>query len=304
MRIVLLSGKGTHYATRRLRQAAKARGHLARALNPVKFVCRLEDGLATVYYYGRRFRAADVLIPRISVQTTEFGVAVVRQFELAGFPLVNHHQAIALSRNKMRCLQQLAVSGVPVPRTFTTRSSLSLDEAIRYLGGWPVVAKVLCGTQGVGVVLVDRRETLESLLQTIWSYKDNVLLQEYVRESKGEDIRVLVVGGRAVAAMRRTSRQGDFRSNIHRGGEALPVDLTQEMEDLAVRAAGAVGLDVAGVDLLESERGLLVNEVNSSPGLEGIEGATGIDAAGEIIAFAEAVAQRHRDEPSRTETSK
>ncbi|HOX38518.1 MAG TPA: RimK family alpha-L-glutamate ligase [Candidatus Brocadiia bacterium] len=287
MRIIALSGRPNVHANKRLREAARQRGHQLRVMAPFKCVCRIESGSATIYYYGRRIKTLDVAIPRISVQSTDYGVAVMRHFKLAGFTMVNDPGAVALSRDKMRSLQELLAAGLPVPRTFTTRSSLSLDEALVYLGGWPVVVKVLRGTQGVGVALIDSRETLESFLQTVWSYGDNSLIQEYIPESLGSDVRVVVVGGKAVAAIRRKARLGDFRSNYHRGGDAEPVELTPVIEDLALRSAGAVGLDVAGVDLLESRRGLLVNEVNSSPGFEAAEAATGIDVAGAIIEYAE-----------------
>jgi ribosomal protein S6--L-glutamate ligase len=274
MRILLLSRKRTLYSTRRLREEGQRLGHEVEVLDPLKCVLLLKQDGPSLLASGRPVRGPGVVLPRIGTSGTEYSIAVVRHFELMGIPVVNGSDAVARAKNKLGCLQLLAAKGLPVPETLMSRYPRDLDRLMKLVGGPPVIMKLLRGTQGTGVIFAESRASVESMLETIWSLGEDILLQRFIAESKGKDVRALVIDGEACAAMRRVGREGEFRSNIHRGGVGEAVDLSPGVERLAVRAAKAVGLRIAGVDILESSRGPLVIEVNASPGFEGLEEAT------------------------------
>jgi len=288
LRICILSRKRTLYTTRRLLEAARGLGHEALVVDPL--ACHLVVGyrFSTLYHKSGRTRLddVDVVIPRIGASITEYGLAAVNQFDMMGVPLVNNSVPIARSRDKLRCLQLLSRHDIDIPRTVMARSPDQIGRAIELVGGCPVVLKLLQGTQGVGVLLAETAQQVESLLDTFWGLNQNILIQEFIRESAGRDIRALVVGGRVVAAMRRTAKMGEFRSNIHRGGEGTPIDIDPEYARVALEATAIVGLQVAGVDMLEAKTGPKVIELNSSPGFEGLEAATSMDVAGLLIRYA------------------
>lgn len=283
MKIVILSQGPRLYSTRRIRSAAEARGHKVRILDPLKFSIDVEKKNPHVYYKEKRVESFDAIIPRIGASVTFFGTAVVRQYEQMGVFCLNTSSAITTSRDKLRAFQILSRHNIGIPKTSFVRQRSSVMPAIERVGGAPVIIKLLEGTQGIGVILADSNKIAEAIVETLQSTRQNVLIQNFVEESRGTDVRAFVVGGRVVAAMRRSAKGGDFRSNVHRGGEANPVTLDPEYERTAVMAAQILGLRVAGVDMLEGKNGPQLMEVNSSPGLEGIEAATGVDVAAEII---------------------
>lgn len=288
MRIAILSRNPKLYSTRRLKEAALARGHEARVLNTLSCSIEVAHGSPRLYYKNKRLSHYDAVIPRIGASITFFGTAVLRQFEQMGVFCVNPSHAISVSRDKLRALQVLSRHKIGIPTTMFVRHVSEILPGIERMGGPPVVVKLLEGTQGIGVILADSTKVAEAIIETLAGpAKMSVLLQQFVSESRGRDIRALVVGGRVVAAMRRTAEGDEFRSNIHRGGSAAVVELDEEYQRTAVHAAQIMGLRVAGVDLLEGKDGPILMEVNSSPGLEGIETATGVDVAGEIIALIE-----------------
>ncbi len=283
MRIAILSRMPRSYSTRRLRQACVDRGHQVQVLDTLRFSIMVEKDEPELFYRHRRIPAYDAVIPRIGASITFFGVAVVRQFEQMGVYVANESIAITRSRDKLRAMQILSRHDIGMPPTMFVRDKDEILPAIRRVGGVPVIIKVLEGTQGVGVILAETEKVAEAIIQTLHSAKQNVLIQKFVKESEGCDIRALVVGDRIVAAMRRRAAVGEYRSNVHRGGSIESVTLEQEYQRTALRAAQIMGLNIAGVDMLESSDGPQVMEVNSSPGLEGIENATGIDVADAII---------------------
>ncbi len=288
MKIAVLSRGPRLYSTRRLKEAAIARGHEAKVLNTLSFSIEVEQGQPSLYYKHRKLSDYDAVIPRVGASVTFFGTAVVRQFEQMGVFCVNPSHAISVSRDKLRALQVLSRHRVGIPKTLFVRHAREILPGIERMGGPPVVVKLLEGTQGIGVILAETTGVAEAIIETLSGpAKMSVLLQQFVKESKGRDIRAFVVGDRVVAAMRRTAQGDEFRSNIHRGGSADVVKLDAEYERTAIHAAQILGLRVAGVDMLEGEKGPILMEVNSSPGLEGIEAATGIDVAGEIIQLIE-----------------
>jgi len=291
VKIGILSVGPRLYSTRRLREAAQRRGHSVRVLNTLKFAIHIDPHEPDVMYSNRPLTELEAIIPRIGASITSFGCAVVRQFEQMGVFTLNSSHAIAVSRDKLRSLQILSRREIGLPPTEFVRRREDILPAIERCGGVPIVIKLIEGTQGVGVILAESRKVAEAIIETLQGAKQNVLLQKFVAESKGRDLRVFVVGGRVVAAMRRTAVGQEFRSNLHRGGTAEPVKLSEEQQRVAVRAAQIMGLQVAGVDLLEASDGLQIMEVNSSPGLEGIERATGIDVADAIIDHLEAQQQ-------------
>src|SRR4029079_9113480 len=236
----------------------------------------------------------DIVIPRIGASITNYGLAVVRQFDLMGVPVLNGAVSISRSRDKLRALQLLTRRNVDVPTTVCARSPAGVDAALIFVGGCPAIVKLQQGTQGIGTMIAETPQAVHSLLETLWAMGQDIVLQEYVRESKGRDIRAIVVGGRVVAAMRRVAKPGEFRSNLHRGGKGDTMQLPRAYRSVAMRAAKAMGLEVAGVDMLEARSGPKILEINSSPGLEGIERATNIDVAGAIVAHAEQYALSHR----------
>jgi len=288
VRIAILSVGRRLYSTRRLREAAEMRGHEAKVLNTLSFSIEVEQGKPNLYYKHKPLGTYDAVIPRIGASITFFGTAVVRQFEQIGAFCVNPSQAISVSRDKLRALQVLSRHRVAIPTTMFVRRVDEILPAIERMGGPPVVVKLLEGTQGIGVILAESTQAAEAIIQTLSGpAKQSVLLQQFVKESRGRDVRAFVVGSRVVAAMRRVAQGDEFRSNVHRGGTAEAVELDEEYRRVAVHAAQIMGLRVAGVDLLEGRNGPVLMEVNSSPGLERIEAATGIDVAGEIIRLVE-----------------
>ncbi|MBD2753154.1 30S ribosomal protein S6--L-glutamate ligase [Spirosoma validum] len=289
MRIAILSAKPNLYSTQRLLEAVTKRGHEGLVVNHLNCQVMIEGGKPSVLYEGQELDNLDAIVPRIGASVTDYGCAVVRQFEMMKVFTTAKSQAITRSRNKLRSLQVLSKAGVGLPKTIFANHPRNGDvtQLIKLVGGPPVVIKLLEGTQGIGVVLAETIQTAKSTIEAFYGLKKNVLVQEFVAEAKGSDIRAFVVGGRVIGAMRRQGLEGEFRSNIHRGGNAMMIQLTPDEEQTAIEAARALGLKVAGVDMLPSERGPLVLEVNSSPGLEGIETATGIDIASEIIAYIE-----------------
>jgi ribosomal protein S6--L-glutamate ligase len=296
VKLAILSRKASLYSTRRLYEAARARGHQVQVVDYLRCYMSIASHRPEVFYLGKSLEV-DAVIPRIGASQTFYGTAVVRQFEMMGAYSLNESQAISRSRDKLRCLQLLARRGIGLPVTGFAHSTKDVDGLIDIVGGAPLVVKLLEGTQGIGVVLAENRKAAESVIEAFRGLEANILVQEYIREAGGQDIRAFVVGGKVVAAMRRTAPEGEFRSNLHRGGSASKVKITPEERSIAVRSAKAMGLRVCGVDLLRSNHGPVVLEVNSSPGLEGIEGATGIDVADKVIDFIEANAgpNRNRD---------
>ena len=283
MRIGILSMAPRCYSTRRLKEAAEQRGHRVRVLNTSKFSIGLEHGEPDLYYRDKRIGAYDAIIPRIGASMTYYGTAVVRQFEQMEVFTPNTAGAILSSRDKLRSLQILSRHDIGIPETVFVRQKTDVLPAIARVGGAPVVIKVLEGTQGVGVILADTEKVAQAIIETLQSAKQNVLIQKFVAESRGRDVRAFVVGDRVVASIRRVAQGQEFRSNVHQGGRAEAIKLDPEYAETAVRAAQILGLKVAGVDMLEGTHGPQIMEVNSSPGLEGIEGATKLDIAGEII---------------------
>ncbi|MFG0312573.1 MAG: 30S ribosomal protein S6--L-glutamate ligase [Phycisphaerales bacterium] len=289
MKIAILSRSPRCYSTRRLREAALARGHKPTVLDTLRFAISLEEGEPDLHYKGKTLSHYDAVVPRIGASVTYYGTAVVRQFEQMNVFCLNGANGIANSRDKLRSLQILSRHDVGIPATEFVRDKADVLPAIERAGGAPVIIKLLEGTQGVGVILAESRKIAEAIIETLHGANQNVLIQKFVAESKGRDVRAFVVGDRVVASMRRTAQGQEFRSNVHRGGSTEAITLDDKYERTAIRAAQFMGLRVAGVDMLEGENGPQIMEVNSSPGLEGIEGATGIDVAGAMIEFLEDV---------------
>ena len=285
MRVAVLSRSRSLYTTRRLLQACRAEGATAQVYDPLELFLMVGDGPPKLFHResARPVDRLDVAFPRIGTALTEYGLVVIRQLEVMGVPVVNRAAAISMSRDKMGCLQQLSSHGIDTPRTAVIRDPRQLPLALDQVGGPPVVLKRIQGSQGIGVVLLETVDAIESVLDMMWSLGQVMLIQEFVRESRGRDLRALVVGGEVLIAMRRHARAGEFRSNIHRGGTGTVVQLDETCQRAAVESARVVGLDVAGVDMLEAHGGPKVMEVNSSPGFEGLEAATGIDVAAAII---------------------
>jgi ribosomal protein S6--L-glutamate ligase len=288
VKLAILSRNSQLYSTRRLREAAEQRGHEVRIVDYLRCVIDITSHRPAIHYGGSLLESVDAVIPRIGATHTFYGTAVVRQFEMMGVYPTNDSQSISRSRDKLRSLQLLAAEGVGLPVTSFAHSTKDIDGLISLVGGAPVVVKLLEGTQGMGVVLAETKKAAESVIGAFRQLNANILVQEFIKEAGGSDIRAFVVGNRVVAAMERTAAPGDFRSNVHRGGEARKIRLTPEERAAAKRAAKLLGLNVAGVDLMRSNHGPVVLEVNSSPGLEGIEGATGIDVAAKVIDYIEA----------------
>lgn len=287
MKIAILSQDASLYSTKRLKEAATEREHEVRVINYLRCYMNITSHKPTVVYQGNPLEEYDAVIPRIGASRTFYGTAVVRQFELMGVFTANESQAISRSRDKLRCLQILAREGIGLPVTGFAHATQDIDGLIETVGGAPVVIKLLEGTQGIGVVLAETHQAAKSVIEAFRGLEANILVQEFIKEAKGADIRCFVVGGKVVASMKRQGAEGEFRSNLHRGGKADKIKLTPEERSTAVRSVKAMGLRVAGVDMLRSNHGPVVMEINSSPGLEGIENATGIDVAGKIIDFIE-----------------
>lgn len=285
MKIAILSRKPSLYSTSRLAEAARQRGALVSVLDPLQCLVKLSKKKPEVFHSGERVAGLDGVIPRIGASITFYGLAVLRQFEMMGVFPANESQAIARSRDKLRSLQLLSRHDIGIPPTAFVRRREDLRSAIRRVGGAPVILKLLEGTQGKGVILAESAKSAESVLDAMHSLGQNILIQAFVAEAGGSDYRAIVVGRRVVAAMERQAGEGEFRSNLHRGGTARAVELDELYRATAVHAAEALGLNIAGVDLIPSKEGPMVLEVNSSPGLEGIEGATGVDVAGAMVDF-------------------
>jgi ribosomal protein S6--L-glutamate ligase len=285
MKLAILSRAPRSYSTQRLRTAALDRGHQVKVLNTLRFSIDLSGDEPDLQFRGKQLSDYDAVLPRIGNSITYFGTAVVRQFEQMDVYTPNTANGIANSRDKLRATQILSRHNIGMPATTFVRDRADVIPAIERVGGAPVVIKLLEGTQGIGVILAPSIKVAEAIIETLQSTKQQVLIQRFVKESRGRDVRALVVGDRVVAAMRRVAQGDEFRSNVHRGGSVEPVELDPEYEQVAVRAAQIMGLKVAGVDMLEAKSGPLVMEVNSSPGLEGIETATKLDVAGAIIDY-------------------
>jgi ribosomal protein S6--L-glutamate ligase len=297
MKIGILSRNAKLYSTRRLVEAAEEQGHEVHVINPLLCYMNITSLRPSVYLHGKPLEDFDAIIPRIGASITFYGTAVVRQFEMMGVYSVNESVGISRSRDKLRSLQLLARAGVGLPVTGFAHSTMYTQDLIDMVGGAPLVIKLLEGTQGVGVVLADTENSGKSVIEAFKGLKANILVQEFIKEAGGSDIRCFVIGGRVVASMMRQGKEGEFRSNLHRGGSSKSLRITPQERTTAVRAAQIMGLNVAGVDMLRSNHGPVVMEVNSSPGLEGIEKATGKDVAGMVIDFIEKNAK-----PGRTRT--
>jgi ribosomal protein S6--L-glutamate ligase len=287
MNIAILSRDPTLYSTRRLVAAARERGHEARVIDVLRCYMNVTSHKPSIHYKGDELADFDAVIPRIGASVTFYGTAVLRQFEMMGVYPLNESVAITRARDKLRSLQLLSRKGIGLPVTGFAHAPDDVEDLIKMVGGTPLVIKLLEGTQGIGVVLAETQKAAESVIEAFMGLRVNILAQEYIEEAGGSDIRCFVIGDKVVATMRRQAKEGEFRSNLHRGGTPSPVRITPEERSTAVRAARIIGLNVAGVDILRSNHGPVVMEVNSSPGLEGIEATTGKDIAGMMIAFIE-----------------
>lgn len=288
MKIAILSRRHDLYSTKRLVEAAKKRGHSADVIDTLRCYMNITSSRPTIHYKGEELGVYDAVIPRIGASVTFYGAAVVRQLETMNVFCVNDSVSITRARDKLRSLQLLSKKGIGLPITGFAHSLDEIKDLIKMVGGPPLVVKFLEGTQGIGVVLVETSKAARSVIEAFLGLKVNILVQEYIKEAAGGDIRCFVVGGDVVASMKRQSKSPEeFRSNLHRGGHASSVEITEEERTMAIRAAHIIGLNVAGVDMLRSNRGPLIIEVNASPGIEGIEKATGKDVAGSIIQFIE-----------------
>ncbi len=287
MKIAILSRNPKLYSTRRLKEAGEAQGHEVDIIDTLHCYMDITSSRPTVRYHGKELPHYDAIIPRIGASVTFYGTAVARQFEMMGTYNVNESVAISRSRDKLRSMQLLSRKGIGMPRTGFANKPDNIKDLIKNVGGAPVVIKLLEGTQGIGVVLADTAKAAESIIEAFMGLQANILVQEFIKEAGGADIRCLVIGGKVVAAMKRQGAEGEFRSNLHRGGSAVVVKLTKEERETAINAAKIMGLNFCGVDLLRAESGPMVMEVNSSPGLEGIEKATGKNIAGMVFDFIE-----------------
>ncbi len=287
MRIGILSKGSRIYSTVRIRAAARDRGHRVITLNPLKCQLNLMRYQHSIYYSGRKVKPPDVLIPRIGATLTNYGISVVRQFEILRTKVLNSADSISRSRDKMRALQILADEGIHIPKTVMARNPNQLVRALQLTDGPPAILKLIEGTQGIGVILSETKQSFESTLDTLWNLGQDILIQQFIADSRGRDIRAFVINGKVVAAMKREAAAEEFRANIHRGGTGKLVTLTSIQEETAIKAAEILGLGIAGVDFFDVPGEPIIIELNSSPGLQGIEKATGVDVATEIIKFAE-----------------
>ncbi|MBO9419308.1 30S ribosomal protein S6--L-glutamate ligase [Labrenzia sp. R4_2] len=287
MKIAMLARNAKLYSHQRLKEAAETRGHELEIIDTLRCYMNIASRRPEVYYNGEKLTGFDAVIPRIGASVTFYGMAVLRQFEMMGVYPLNESVAIGRSRDKLRSMQLMARDGIGLPVTTFAHDPKQTEEVLRLAGGAPIVIKLLEGTQGIGVVLADSDRSAKSVVEAFRGAGVNIMLQEFIKEAGGTDIRAIVIGGKVVAAMKRTGAEGDFRSNLHRGGSAQVVKLSSEERATAVRAAKSLGLNVCGVDMLRSNHGPVIMEVNSSPGLEGVEKATGLDIAGKIIEYME-----------------
>ncbi len=294
LKIAVLSRNQKLYSTQRLVEAGKARGHEVHVIDTLRCYMNIATDKPTIHYKGKNLDDFDAVVPRIGASITHYGLAVLRQFEMMGVLAVNESMAINRSRDKLRSLQLLSRRGIGLPVTGFAHSPDDIPDLLKMVGGAPLVIKLLEGTQGLGVVLAETRKAAESIIEAFISIKANIMVQEFVKEADGADIRCFVIDGEVIAAMRRQAPEGDFRSNLHRGGTAHTVNLTPEERSTAIRAVRIMGLNVAGIDILRSASGPVVLEVNSSPGLKGIENCTNKDVASAIIDFIEKKATSNR----------
>ncbi|MEW5704955.1 MAG: 30S ribosomal protein S6--L-glutamate ligase [Pseudomonadota bacterium] len=294
MKVAMLARNPNLYSHRRLVEAATARGHTLDVINTLNVYMNITSHRPELRYKGQALTGYDAVIPRIGASVTFYGLAVLRQFEMMGVWPLNESVAIGRSRDKLRCLQLLARDGIGLPVTTFAHSSKFADDIINLAGGAPVVIKLLEGTQGIGVMLGETHNSAKSVIEAFQGVNVNILVQEFIREANGSDIRCFVIGDKVVATMQRQGKEGEFRSNLHRGGSAKMIKITPEERSTATRAARILGLNVCGVDMLRSTHGPVVMEINPSPGLEGIEAATGLDLAGKIFDFMEKHAKPHR----------
>jgi ribosomal protein S6--L-glutamate ligase len=294
MKIAILTQGPKLYSTQSLVKAAQNRDHEVHLINPLRCYMNITSDDPSIHYRGEELPRFDAIIPRIGASITFYGTALVRQFEMMGVYCVNRSMSITRSRDKLRCLQLLSRKGLGLPVTGFSHSPGDIKDLIKMVGGSPLVIKLIEGTQGIGVVLAETDKAAESVIEAFLGLEANIMVQEYIQEAKGMDIRCLIVGGKVVAAMQRKAKPGEFRSNIHRGASSTPVTLTQQERKTAILAANLMGLNVAGVDMLRSDRGPLIMEINSSPGLEGIEKTTNVDVAGAIIEFIEKNAKAYK----------
>ncbi len=299
MKIGILSRNSTLYSTRRLVEAIESKGHEARVIDHLKCDIVIEQDKPNVYYKGESLADLDAVIPRIGASVTFYGTAVVRQFEMMNIFSAVESQALVRSRDKLRSLQILAKAGVGLPKTVFTNYSKEVNKLIDSVGGAPLIVKLLEGTQGYGVVLAPTKKAAQSIIEAFHSMKARVIVQEFIQESKGADIRAFVVNGKVIGAMKRQGKEGEFRSNLHQGGSGSLIKLTKKEREAALTSAQAMGLPIAGVDMLQSDRGPLILEVNSSPGLEGIEKATGKDIAGSVIQYVTSVVEAKQNNPKK-----
>ncbi|MEO0645039.1 MAG: 30S ribosomal protein S6--L-glutamate ligase [Cyanobacteria bacterium J06650_10] len=296
MKIAILSRNSALYSTRRIKEAGEERGHSVQIIDYLRCYMNITSHNPQILYQGKPLEDIDAVVPRIGASNTFYGTAVVRQFEMMDVFAANESQAISRSRDKLRCLQLLSKKGIGLPVTGFAHSTKDIDGLINIVGGAPLVIKLLEGTQGIGVVLTETQQAATSVIEAFRGLDANILVQEFIAEAKGADLRCFVIGGKVVAAMKRQGAPGEFRSNLHRGGNAMAIKLSPEERKTAVEAAKAMGLRIAGVDLLRSAHGPVVMEVNSSPGIEGIEKATELDIAGKMIEFLEKnVGGKNRD---------
>jgi ribosomal protein S6--L-glutamate ligase len=295
LKIGILSRNPRIYSTHRLVKAALSRGHEVQVVNPLSCYMNITSAKPMVHLRDQELNQFDAIIPRIGASITFYGTAILRQFEMMGMYSLNESTSISRSRDKLRCLQILSRSGIGLPTTSYAHSTKMSEKLIEMVGGAPCVIKLIEGTQGKGVILAETSKAAESVIDGLRQMKAHFLVQEFIKESNGCDIRAFVIGDKVVASMMRRAKEGEFRSNLHRGGSAVPVKITEEEARVAINAARALGLNVAGVDLLRSSRGPLVLEVNSSPGLQGIEASTGLDIAGMIIDYIEKSLSQNRE---------
>ena len=294
MRLLVLSRNATLYSTSRLVLAARSRGHEVSVTDPLDLRIVISRGRPSLFLGDRAVPRADLVLPRIGASITNYGLAVVRQFDLMGVPVLNTALAIARSRDKLRAMQLLTKKNIDVPVTVCARTPDSIEQALSHVGGPPCIVKLQQGAQGIGTMIAETPQAVTSLLETLWAMGQDIILQQYIAEAKGRDLRVLVVGGRVVASMRRQAKAGEFRSNLHRGGLGVRAQLDARYRRAAIAATRVMGLEVAGVDMLETQEGPKILEINSSPGLEGIERASGADVASAIVAHAERWLARRR----------
>ncbi len=287
MNIVILSRGPGLYSTQSLFQEGQLRGHRMRVVDHVRCSIVVENGRPKVFYEGERLHTIDAIIPRIGASVTTKGAAIIRQFEMMNVFSSVSSDALLKSRDKLRCLQLLGMADLGIPKTVYTDYSQNIADLIRAVGGLPVVIKLLEGTHGLGVILAESSNTAESIIETFNRLNERIIIQEFIKESKGADVRVFIINGEIVAAMKRTAAPGEFRSNLHRGASSVPVELSKAEAITALKAVEILGLDVAGVDMLQSNRGPLILEVNPSPGLEGISKTSGIDVAAKVFDFVE-----------------